>query len=164
MTDATSRANRARRLGAACVGLLLLGTTLLAPVAARAQQRSYRLQGLKSGELGPSDLSQGVVIAVVWASWSPRCRDIVERTNAIVDRWGDRALVLLVDFQEEPGAVESFVQGKARAKVYLDRDGSFSKMHAVTNLPGLVIFKDGATGFSGKLPTDPNPLIEQTIG
>lgn len=163
----TKRIPAAARRGWAlsCAAALLLAPVLLPPPAATAQPRSYRLQGLESGELGPAELSQGVVIAVVWASWSPRCRDIVERTNAIAERWDDRARVLLVDFQEEPAAVKGFLEGKrSRAKVYLDRDGSFSKMNAVTNLPGLVIFKDGATGFSGKLPADPDSLIAQTIG
>lgn len=131
---------------------------------AEAQQGSFRLQGLEGGELRPADLNQGVVILVVWASWSPRSRDIVPQVNAIVDRWGNQARVIMVSFQEDAATVQSFLSGKRpKARVYLDRDGDFSKNYAVTHLPSLLILKDGVTGFSGKLPGDPDSVISQTI-
>jgi len=143
----------------------LITLLLLTPVLSVAQGRPFRLQGLKGGELQPADLDQGVVIAVVWASWSPRCRDIVPRVNAIADRWGSQARVISVNFQEDRSEAESFLGNQqSKAKVYLDEDGTFSKRYSVTNLPGLVIFKDGKTAFSGKLSNNPDSLIAQTIG
>ena len=133
--------------------------------SAYAQQGSFRLQGLKGGELRPADLNQGVVIMVVFASWSPRSRNIVPQVDAIVDRWGGQARVVMVSFQEDAATVEGFLSGKKpKATVYLDQDGDFSKSYAVTHLPSLLILKDGATGFSGKLPRDPDSIISQTIG
>ena len=133
--------------------------------SAYGQQGSFRLQGLKGGELRPADLNQGVVIMVVFASWSPRSRNIVPQVNAIVDRWGGQARVVMVSFQEDAATVESFLSGKRpKATVYLDQEGDFSKSYAVTHLPSLLILKDGATGFSGKLPRDPDSIISQTIG
>jgi thiol-disulfide isomerase/thioredoxin len=144
--------------------LLTLGTVLLTPPV-RAEARSFRLEGLRTGELQPEELLQGDVIVIVWASWSPRCRDIVERSNAVLDRWGDRARVLTVVFQEDRETVDRFLTGKRpRVSIFLDRDGAFSKRHTVTHLPGLLIFKDGDTGFSGRLPANPDSLIEQTLG
>jgi hypothetical protein len=71
----------------------------------------------------------------------------------------------MVSFQEDAATVEDFLSGKrAKAKVYLDQDGDFSKSYAVTHLPSLLILKDGTTGFSGKLPRDPDSIISQTIG
>jgi thiol-disulfide isomerase/thioredoxin len=146
------------------VVVLLVAVGICLPPA-NAQQGSFRLQGLKSGELRPADLNQGVVIVVVFASWSPRSRDIVPQVNAIVDRWGGQARVVMVSFQEDAAAVEGFLSGKRpKASVYLDQDGDFSKSYAVTNLPSLLILKDGTTGFSGKLPRDPDSIISQTIG
>ena len=144
-------------------GLLVsVGTGL---PSAYAQQGSFRLQGLKGGELRPADLNQGVVIMVVFASWSPRSRNIVPQVNAIVDKWGGQARVVMVSFQEDAAAVEGFLSGKRpKATVYLDQDGDFSKSYAVTHLPSLLILKDGTTGFSGKLPRDPDTVISQTIG
>ena len=148
----------------AAVGFVLLGAALVAAPLS-AQRRSFRLEGLRSGELEPGDLQQGAVIVIVWTSWSPRSRDIVERSNAIVDRWGKRARVLTVSFQEDRETVERFLEGKRpRARVYLDPDGDFGKSYVVTQLPGLLIFKDGVTAFSGRLPRDPDSLIEQTLG
>ena len=87
------------------------------------------------------------------------------RVDSIVDRWGGRARVIMVNFQEDTATVNSFLQGKRpKAPIFLDRDGAFSKKFSVTHLPGLLIFKDGVTAFSGKLPPDPDSLIGQTLG
>lgn len=167
LTDGARRRQAARRAGwgatlaLACLLSLLPG----APDLASAQGRPLRLEGLQGGTLGPTDLSQSVVIAVVWASWSPRCRDIVQRVNSIAERWGDRARVIMVDFQEDRAEVEAFLsRQRPRVPVFLDRDGAFSKKYSVTNLPGLVILKDGNTVFSGKLPANPDSLIAQSLG
>ena len=137
----------------------------LLPAATVAQGRPFQLEGLSGGSLGPADFDQGVVIVVVWASWSPHCRNIDSRANAIGDRWGAQARVIMVDFQEDRSEVEAFLSGKnIKVPVYLDQSGAFSKKHSVTNLPGLVIFKDGNVAFSGKLSRDPNSIISQTLG
>ncbi len=144
--------------------LVTLAAVLLSPPA-WTEERSFRLEGLRTGELQPAELLQGDVIVIVWASWSPRCRNIVERANDVADRWGDRARVLTVAFQEDRETVERFLSGKSpRAPIFLDRDGAFSKRHTVTHLPGLLIFRNGDTGFSGRLPNNPHALIEQTLG
>lgn len=137
----------------------------LLPVTAVAQGRPFQLEGLSGGSLGPADFDQGVVIAVVWASWSPHCRNIDSRVNSISDRWGAQAKVIMVNFQEDRSEVDAFLDGEnVKVPVYLDPSGAFSKKHSVTNLPGLVIFKDGNVAFSGKLSRDPNAIISQTLG
>jgi thiol-disulfide isomerase/thioredoxin len=147
---------------------LLLAVLVLSAVAAppaSGQGRGFSLEGLSGGQIQQRDLNQGAVIVVVWASWSPRGRDIISRTNEIADRWGSQARVIMVNFQEDKATVESFLQGnQAKAPIFLDRDGAFSKNYSVTHLPGLLIFKDGVTAFSGKLPPDANSLIAQTLG
>lgn len=151
-------------LGAALLTVALLLGSVMVP-SVEGQGRGFTLQGLGGGQIGQRDLDQGAVIVVVWASWSPRGRDIVPRVDSIVDRWGGQARVIMVNFQEDVAAVESFLRGqRPKAPVYLDRDGGFSKKYSVTHLPGLLIFKDGVTAFSGKLPADPNSLISQTLG
>jgi len=141
---------------------LLLGCMLLA-VPAPAQD--FRLQGLKGGQLTEGDLAQGATVVVVWASWSPRGRDIVERVAAIQGRWGNRARVVTVNFQEDRSTVEQFLSGKNLAvPVYLDVDGAFSKKHAVTTLPGLLVIRDGNVAYRGKLPDDPNQVLAETLG
>jgi len=143
---------------------VLIVSSLVAPPVA-GQGRGFTLEGLSGGRVQQQDLDQGAVIVVVWASWSPRGRDIVPRVDSIVDRWGGQARVIMVNFQEDTAAVQSFLQGKRpKAPIYLDRDGGFSKKYSVTHLPGLLIFKDGVTAFSGKLPPDPDSLIGQTLG
>lgn len=147
----------------AAVAALLLASLASSP--ARAEE-TWRLSGLDGGSLSEADLARGTTIMVVWASWSPRCRerDIVERTNRLVERWGERARFALVDFQEEPAEVSAFLAGKkARAPVFLDADGSFSKRHQVTTLPGLVVYRDGSVAYKGALPDDPDELLGELL-
>lgn len=143
---------------------VFIASSMVAPPVS-GQGRGFTLEGLAGGQIQQKDLDQGAVIVVVWASWSPRGRDIVPRVDSIADRWGSQARVIMVNFQEDTATVESFLKGKRpKAQVYLDRDGAFSKKYSVTHLPGLLIFKDGVTAFSGKLPPDPDSLIGQTLG
>jgi len=155
-------AGRRYRRRALAWGLLLV-VTLAAAAGAFAQGR-YRLPGLRGGALTSADLDRGSHVIVVWASWSPRCRDIVERANAIADRWGSGARVVTVVFQEDAAAVEKFLQGKSlQAPTYLDSDGEFSKAHAVTSLPGLVVLRDGEARYQGRLPTDADSTIADAL-
>lgn len=142
---------------------LLLAAALLAAVPAAAQ--GLRLPGLSGGSLAEGELSRGSTIIVVWASWSPRGRDIVPRVNAIASRWGGKARVITVNFQEDRETVESFLAGKGLAvPVYLDTDGAFSRKNAVTNLPGLLVIKDGETAYRAQLPDDPDAVLAEILG
>jgi thiol-disulfide isomerase/thioredoxin len=147
-----------RRPGVAAV---LAGLLLALPLVA---QGNVRLPGLDGGQLTSGDLASGSTIVVVWSTWSPRCRDIVPRVNSLAGQWGGRARVVTVNFQEEPAAVRKFLEGKSlSAPVYLDRDGEFAKAHAVTTLPGLVVFRDGAARYQGKLPADPDAVLNDAL-
>lgn len=152
---------RRRRTAFALVLALLAGFAgALAPVAAQGTI----LQGLGGERLSEADLAQGATIFIVWASWSPHSRDVVPRINQVAQRWGGKARVVTVNFQEDRGAVESFLAGKGMgATVFLDADGAFSKKYAVATLPGLLIIKDGRVAYRGKLPEDPDRVIVEIL-
>lgn len=157
-----SRRVARRRRGLAYFVLLVAALATAWPVA--AQPRGFRLEGLNGGHLQATDLDQGTIVAIVWASWSPRCRDIVQRANAISDRWGREVRVITVNFQEDEADVRDFLGNQSlKAPIFLDRDGAFSKRYAVTHLPGLLIFRDGQTRFSGRLSRDPDPVISESL-
>jgi thiol-disulfide isomerase/thioredoxin len=140
----------------------LLACLLLGGAAAFAQD--VRLTGLAGERLSDADLGQGIAIVVVWASWSPRSRDIVERVRPLAGRWGPRAKILTVDFEEERPAVVAFLAGRSLgAPVYLDADGVFSKKYAIATLPGLLVLKDGKAVYHGKLPDDPDRLLADLL-
>lgn len=144
----------------------ILAVALLAAgaLAAPARAQDFRLAGLSGGQLTGGDLARGTTVLVVWASWSPKCRDIVNQVNAIQRKWGGRARVVTVDFQEDRGDVEAFLRGKSLSvPVYLDTDGSFSKNKAVTTLPGLLVIRDGKTAYRGRLPDDPDSVLSSAI-
>ena len=110
------------------------------------------------------DLDQDATIVVVWTSWSPRCRDIGARIRRLVDTWSGTAVVASVVFQEEMVVVQEALVGMdLRSPVYLDSSGNFSKKHAVTTLPMLLIFKGGELAFRGRLSANPDPVIERTL-
>jgi thiol-disulfide isomerase/thioredoxin len=145
----------------AIVAVLCL--TVLAAVPVSAQ--NINLQGLGGERLAESDLARGTTIVILWASWSPRSRDIVARVNPVAQRWGGQARVITVNFQEERGAVEGFLSGKGLdAPVFLDSDGTFSKKYALAIIPGLLIIKDGQVVYRGKLPDDPDRVIGEFLG
>lgn len=164
MTTSTAfRRSARRRSGVPAVAALL--ALALAAIALAAQvPPGVRLGGLGGGELTSADLGRGKTLVVVWASWSPRCRDIVDRANALDARWRGEARVVTVDFQEDPAAVGAFLKGKGLTPpVYLDRDGEFSKALAVTSLPGLVVVRDGEVRYQGRLPADADAAIREAL-
>jgi thiol-disulfide isomerase/thioredoxin len=130
-----------------------------------AAAQSGVLRGLDGRDLRPADLAQGTTVLVLWASRSPRCRDIAERISALERRWGGGAQVVAVAFNEDRVEVEKFLAGKRLgARVVLDADGAFAKKHAITWLPGLVVIKSGETAYAGKLPDDPDALLARLLG
>ncbi len=167
MKPGTDRRTRCLQRRTAALGLsaAVLLAVLAGPVADLASaQEGLSLAGLTGGRLTERDL-QGDVIIVFFASWSPRCRDIVPRINEIERKWGTKARVLAVDFQEKAEEVRSFLEGQdLEVDVYLDQDGGFSKKNSITYLPSLLVLDDGDTAFRGKLPPSPDSLLQQIFG
>ena len=145
--------------------LVLLALAALAVgVATLADAQEVRLRGLGGEELRDADLAQGTTIIVVWASWSPRGRDVVPRVNALAERWGRQARVITVNFQEDRATVEGFLAGKGlRSPVFLDTDGAFAKRYAMTSLPGLLVIQNGEVAYRAKLPDDPDAVLGEII-
>ncbi len=146
--------------------LVLLALSLLLPPRGAAQSGDrIVLPGVDGGQLTEADFRRGATVLVVWASWSPRCRDVAARLQTLERVWSSRARVASVVFQEEPEQVRRFLAGAdLRSAVYLDTTGAFSKTHAVTALPSLLVFKDGQAVFRGRLPTAPDPVIARALG
>ncbi len=144
---------------------LFSAIALLLALPASGQAQELELPGLGGGRLSESELSQGTHIIVFWTSWAPRGRDVVERANELEERWGSRARVSTINFQEDEGAVSAFLRDKValRVDVFLDRDGDLSKKYRVNSAPWLLILKDGRTSFSEKLPANPDPVVAQIL-
>ncbi len=129
-----------------------------------AAAEDVSLSCLAGERLTDGDLSRGTTIVVVWASWSPRSRDIVQRVNPLASRWKGSARVMTVNFQEERQAVEGFLAGKGLgAPVCLDPDGLFSRKYNVATLPGLLVVRNGQVVYHGKLPDDEERVIAELL-
>lgn len=152
-------AHRRRAIAAICVAALLAAAS-----PAAAQWSLPRLGG--GAPLNAESLATGVVIVVVWTTWSPRGGNIVERLNRIESDWGSRARVVSVVFQEKSEAVERFLRDKnLEVPVYLDAgNAEFSKRHNVTRVPRLLVFKDGVPAINVNLPDDPDRVIAGALG
>jgi len=147
------------------VTILVMAVTLLVVLPFRGRTQPPVTLSCVGGErLNDADLSRGATIVVVWASWSPRSRDIVERVGPLAGRWGGRARVFTVNFQENAQAVQGFLAGRSfGAPVCLDADGAFSKKYNIATLPGLLVIKDGQVAYRGKLPEDPDRVITDLL-
>lgn len=148
----------ARPLVVFLILLLIAPGTLLA-----GDGEAPTLEALDGAPLTAEDLERETFLLVVWASWSPRCRDVTARIDRLAAAWSDTARVASVVFQEEPAKIRAFLGGKSPgAPIYLDRSGDFSKRHEVTTLPMLLIFA-GELAFRGKLSANPDPVIKRVL-
>jgi thiol-disulfide isomerase/thioredoxin len=146
------------------VTILVIAMTALVAVPFLAEAQPVSLSCLGGERLSDADLARGATIVVVWASWSPRSRGIVERVSPLAGRWGGRARVLTVNFQESADVVHGFLAGRSfGAPVCLDMDGAFSKKYNIATLPGLLVVKDGQVAYRGKLPDDADQVIADLL-
>lgn len=100
---------------------VVLGALVLMPLG-RAQEGgvSGRLVGQAAPALEAVDLdgrrwslddADGRLVWVnFWATWCPPCRTEMPMMQRLHERFGDRVLILGVDFGEEPSAVADFVE------------------------------------------------------
>lgn len=145
------------------IAAFLLALASFGPLA--AQPADVNLRGLGGASLTSADVARGNAVLVIWTSWSPRCRDIVERVNALQQKWGGKAKILAVSFNEDSGDVERFLAGKGLSvPVLLDTDGAFSKKRAITVLPGLIVIQNGQVTYAGKLPDAPESVLAGLLG
>jgi thiol-disulfide isomerase/thioredoxin len=151
-----------RRLAASVLAAALALAALL-PGSARAADDAA-LSCLGGARLSDADLAHGATVVVVWASWSPRSRDIAEHVGALAGKWGSRARVVAVSFQEDRAVVERFAAGKSfGAPVCLDPDGNFARKYNIASLPGLVVFRDGQVVHRGKLGEDADQVLAAAL-
>ncbi|MCB1056794.1 MAG: hypothetical protein KDD11_14930, partial [Acidobacteria bacterium] len=101
-----------RLVSRAALSLLLAGFLAGGPLHAEG---GLKLAGAGGGSLDTSELEAGDAVVFVWASWSPRCRDIEQQVNAAQNRWSGRLRVVSVSFQEDGDTVSSFLAGKRLA-------------------------------------------------
>ncbi len=139
---------------------LLPALALTVPVTAQ----DLHVAGMAGGQLNDSELAKGANIVVVWATWSPHSKDIVERVQALAGHWSSRARVVALDFEEDRPAITTFLAGRTLAvPIFLDADGTLCKKYAVATLPGLLVVVNGKVEYHGKLPEDADRLLTSLL-
>jgi thiol-disulfide isomerase/thioredoxin len=143
---------------------VLVLVALLGLAATAAAQEGLRLRGLNGETLSEADLTRGTTVVVVWASWSPRCRDIAPRVRALGPVVGGRARLVTVNFEEQGDAVRAFLKGAdLGAPAYLDTNGAFARRYAISTLPGLLVLKNGEVAYRGQLPAAPESVLNDLL-
>jgi len=105
-----------------------------------------------------------------WATWCPPCRTEMPMMQRLAEAYGDRLLILGVDYGEEPGAVRDFVDRYGITyPILLDPTlENFFRWSPVFGLPrhyfvdssGTVVYE-----VSGELPADQMAgVLEELIG
>jgi len=137
---------------------------IMAAGIALAEQPELTLAGLDGEKLHEAELLKQTALVVVWASWSPHCREVPSQVAELSRHWGSKARVLTLDFEEDAHTVRSFLaKTPMHAPVFLDADGAFSKKYGVTSLPGLIVFKDGKAVYNGRFPDDPKAVLNPIL-
>ncbi len=114
--------------------------------------------------ISAAELRQGTTLAIFWASWSPRSRDVLQRINAAADKWGSRVRVVAINFQEDPAEARRFLGGRAlNVPVCFDVDGSFSQGYHIATLPEFLLLRDGAVVVRGRLDDDADGKLAGAI-
>ena len=66
--------------------------------------------------------------------------------------------------QRDAGTVQrSLAASPFGVPVYLDVDGSLAKKFKMANLPGLLVLKNGAVAYQGKLPEDVGGVLADAL-
>ena len=164
MNPSSSPSDKPKSHTRTAVTNLVMAMTLLVAFPFAGATQAISLSCVGGERLNDADLASGATLVVVWASWSPRSRDIVERVHPLAGRWGGQARVFTVNFQENPQAVQGFLAGRSfGVPVCLDPDGVFSKKYNIATLPGLLVVKDGQVVYHGKLSDDADRVIADLL-
>jgi thioredoxin-like negative regulator of GroEL len=147
-----------RRLPPVLALLLALASAGLAQAT-----EPFVLAGLAGDRLSERDLAGSPVLAVFWASWSPRCRDLPQRFADLDARLAGRARLVAINYQEDRRAASALLQGTG-VPVYLDADGGFAKRFGIATLPGAVLFRGGEVVWHGRLDEGALAEIEKALG
>ncbi|MDT8991312.1 TlpA disulfide reductase family protein [Curvibacter sp. APW13] len=86
------------------------------------------------------DLRGKVVLLNFWASWCEPCRAEMPSLQALQARYGDKLVVLAVNYKESPEAVQRFVQRQGwTLSVLTDPQGALAKRWGIGIFPTSVL-------------------------
>ncbi|GEM_PF-449070 len=96
----------------------------------------FALPDLEGRRIALSDLRGKPVLLNFWATWCPPCRKEMPDLQRFHERYGDRAVVLGINWAEEPEVVRAFLEryGVTYLNV-LDRQGKAFVLYRLTGLP-----------------------------
>jgi thiol-disulfide isomerase/thioredoxin len=88
------------------------------------------------------DFDGRITLVDFFATWCPHCRDSLADHDRVMETFGDRVRLVIVDVDEEPGVVRAFFarhHPPAGAEIVLDRAKITSRAWRVTGYPTLYV-------------------------
>jgi thiol-disulfide isomerase/thioredoxin len=113
-------------------GDLLPEGTPAPPIEARAQD----------GRPWGQDFEGRITLVDFFATWCPHCRRSLADHDRVMETFGDRVRLVIVDVDEEPDVVRGFFARRkppAGAEIVLDRSKATSRAWRVTGFPTLYV-------------------------
>ncbi len=111
------------------------GSSHTAPVVGNPAP-DFKLVSLKGGSLSLSQYRGKLVIINFWATWCPPCKQEMPLLQSYADHHSADTVLLGIDFDEQPAAVQAFVDElKLDFPILLDPGGKVSDLYRVRAYP-----------------------------
>ncbi|HJO37512.1 MAG: TlpA disulfide reductase family protein [Vicinamibacterales bacterium] len=136
--------------------LFLLGSHLVAPVAAQSEAEpgaaglidepalEFEATDLEGKTVRLSDLAGQVVLINFWGVWCTNCRHEIPELIALDQQWRDRGLVILgADWGDQPEALPPFVEEFGMTYPVLLDDGLAERYEVIVFPTSFVIDRSG---------------------
>jgi thiol-disulfide isomerase/thioredoxin len=112
------------------------GTSRKLPPTVGSPVSDFTLPVLGGGSLKLSTLKGRPVVINFWATWCQPCKQEMPLLQQYVRKYPDRFALIGVDFQEEAGVVQPFVESLGLTfPILLDKTGIAADLYFVRNFP-----------------------------
>lgn len=130
-------------LGLALGALILLTsgrfgeqTERLLPPTVGAEAADFTLPALAGGQKTLSGWQGQAVVINFWATWCPPCREEMPLLEAAAERYGDRLVIVGVNYAEDAALVQEYIASQnITFPILLDQDGLVSDRYFVRSYP-----------------------------
>lgn len=138
------------------------------PPSVGSPAADFQLRQLSGETIRLSDLRGKPVVVNFWATWCPPCREEMPLLEATAQRYGDRLVVVGVDYAEDAQTVQAFVDALGITfPIALDSDGDTAARYYVRSYPATFFIDSGGVlraQHMGALTGDLMDIYLATVG
>ena len=102
-------------------------------------------------------------LMIFWATWCPACKQAVPEMEGLAKSRGDKANVVAVSLDEDPGALHAYLeQHPMQMPVFLGKR-ELAERFGIESIPTLVIFDKLGNQIFGKPGAFPQAMLEKVV-